>query len=83
MKIGAEMSAAMVALDRQVAQAKNVASQTIVKDKLEKPNATDSLGDGSDAAGSTDEKAMSEMAEASAEVEGADENLGKNLDVTA
>ena len=83
MKIGAEMSAAMAALDRQVAQAKNVGSQAIIKDKLEKPNAADSLASGSDAAGNADENAMNEMAEASAEAEGGEETLGKNLDVTA
>jgi len=85
MKIGAEMNAAMVALDRQVAAAKNVAGQAIIKDRLEKPNAIDSLGDGKDkvgAAGAADENAMNEMAEGSEE-EGAEGALGNNLDVTA
>ena len=87
------MSTAMAALDRQVSAAKSVASQAIVRDKLDKTKGADSVGEvAQDALNTTSAKAGESVKDAEAMVSGedavdhveeADSPLGNNLDVSA
>lgn len=71
MRIGAEISKALVGLDRQVQIAKNDAGLAIYNDRKEKAVATDAADE-------------SEMAAGGGEAVGEpDSNLGNNLDVQA